>query len=257
MAAVVDKSVLTLADEKTHKAMPTQFLLASEVRRPEDLEYADFLLGPQAEASKALDLLLGVQGWRRFAEQDPNKFREKDADKEEAERLLVMTGQSPHKTDLAREEVKKIEDETDARAARLKEQYARADGEGKAALADPLYTAAVTRTTWYGDVLERLRLTATPLACAALAAALLFLVLGLRNGLRRAIPFYAAAAASVVLLIAVVASHRTDALKPATDVGDAPVAMLGDRSTEVAGTSVGRAGLEGPSRARLGRDEQG
>ena len=186
MAAVVDKSVLTLADEKTHKAMPTQFLLASEVRRPEDLEYADFLLGPQAKASEALDLLLGVQGWRRFAEQDPNKFREKDADKEEADRLLVMTGQSPHKTDLAREEVKKIEDETDARAARLKEQYARADEEGKAALADPLYTAAVTRTEWYGNLLERLRLTATPLACTALAAALLFLVLGLRNGLRRA-----------------------------------------------------------------------
>ena len=108
MLAVVDKSVLTLADEKTHRAMPTHFLLTSEVRRPEDLEYADFLLGPQAKAPEALDLLLGVQGWRRFAEQDPVKFREKDGDKEEADRLLVMTGQSPRKTDLAREEIKKI-----------------------------------------------------------------------------------------------------------------------------------------------------
>ncbi len=171
MLAVVDKSVLTLADEKTHKAMPTHFLLTSEVRRPEDLEYADFLLGPQAEASQALDLLLGVQGWRRFAEQDPNKFREKDADKEEAERLLVTTGQSPHRTDLAREEVNKIEEETDAKAARLKEQYARADEESKAVTADPVYTAAVARSRWYANVLDRLRLTGSPLAGAALMAA--------------------------------------------------------------------------------------
>ena len=211
MAAVVDKSVLTLADEKTHKAMPTHFLLTSEVRRPEDLEYADFLLGPQAKASEALDLLLGVQGWRRFAEQDPDKFREKDADKEEAERLLVMTGQSPHKTDLAREEIKKIEDETDARAARLKEQYARADEEGQAALADPLYTAAVTRTAWYGDALERLRLTGTPLACAALCGGAALPGFGAEERPAARVPFYAAAAASVVLLVAVVASHRTGA----------------------------------------------
>src|SRR5262249_17869754 len=42
MVAVVDRSVLTLADEKTARSMPTHFLLTSEVRRPEDLEYADF-----------------------------------------------------------------------------------------------------------------------------------------------------------------------------------------------------------------------
>ena len=77
MLAVVDKSVLTLADEKTYRSMPTHFLLTSEVRRPEDLEYADFLLGPQAKAKDALDLLLGVQGWRRFAEQAPAQFRER------------------------------------------------------------------------------------------------------------------------------------------------------------------------------------
>src|SRR5205085_2321916 len=77
MVAVVDKSVLTLADEKTARAMPTHFLLTTEVRRPEDLEYADFLLGPHPRAAEALDLLLGTQGWRRFAEQDPAKFRQR------------------------------------------------------------------------------------------------------------------------------------------------------------------------------------
>src|SRR6185437_14740485 len=37
---VVDKSVVTLADDKTLRSMPAHFLLTTEVRRPEDLEYA-------------------------------------------------------------------------------------------------------------------------------------------------------------------------------------------------------------------------
>ena len=101
---VVDKSVVTLADDKTLRSMPTHFLLTTEVRRPEDLEYADFLLGPHPQAAEALDLLLGTQGWRRFAEQDPNKFRQEQ--KEEAERLLVTIGQSqPRTTDLTQQEL--------------------------------------------------------------------------------------------------------------------------------------------------------
>src|SRR5439155_19882440 len=91
MLAVVDKSVLKLADEKTYRSMPAHVLLTSEVRRPEDLEHADFLLGPQPSADKALDLLLGTQGWRRFAEQDPGKFQPEQ--REEAQRLLVLNGQ--------------------------------------------------------------------------------------------------------------------------------------------------------------------
>jgi hypothetical protein len=69
-AAVVDKSVIKLADEKTYRTLPTSFLLTSEVRRPDDLEYADFLLSGHRSGRIALDLLLGTQGWRRFAEKD-------------------------------------------------------------------------------------------------------------------------------------------------------------------------------------------
>ena len=68
MIAVVDKSVLTLADEKTARTLPTHFLLTSDVTKTEELEYADFLLGPHPKASQALDLLLGTHGWRRFAQ---------------------------------------------------------------------------------------------------------------------------------------------------------------------------------------------
>src|SRR5262249_12647982 len=77
LVSVVDRSLLTMADEKTARSMPTHFWLTSEVRKPEDLEYADFLLSPHPKAPVALDLLLGTQGWRRFAEQEPTKFRAK------------------------------------------------------------------------------------------------------------------------------------------------------------------------------------
>ena len=89
---VVNKSVVTMADEKTFRTMPTHFLLTSEVRRPEDLEHADVLLGSHPKAAAALDLLLGTQGWRRFAEQGaappPNP-------QNEGERIFLATAQSP------------------------------------------------------------------------------------------------------------------------------------------------------------------
>jgi len=67
---VVNQSVVTMADEKTFRFMPTHFLLTAEVEKAEDLEHVDVLLGTHAKAETALDLLLGVQGWRRFAEKN-------------------------------------------------------------------------------------------------------------------------------------------------------------------------------------------
>jgi hypothetical protein len=93
LVQVVDRAALSLADDKTLHSMPTHLLLAGEVRRPEDLENADFLLSDNPSAVTAVDLLLGTQGWRRFSEQDPEKFR---ADHEkEADRRLASTGQTP------------------------------------------------------------------------------------------------------------------------------------------------------------------
>ena len=74
--AVIDEFGRRKQIEKTFRTMPTHFLLTTEVRRPEDLEHADFLLGTHPQAAQALDLLLGTQGWRRFAEQqNPAEFR--------------------------------------------------------------------------------------------------------------------------------------------------------------------------------------
>ena len=67
------------------------------------------LLTIQPWDKSLMDLLLGTQGWRRFAEQDPMKFRQRDP--AEAERYLVMTGQSVQPTFFAQKEVQKVHDE--------------------------------------------------------------------------------------------------------------------------------------------------
>jgi hypothetical protein len=133
MVAVVDKSVLKLADEKTFRSMPTHFLLTTEVRRPEDLEHADFLLGSHASAPVALDLLLGTQGWRRFAEQDPGQFRQKNP--QDADRLLVAIGQvspdtlAPKTTNLDAQALQKVAAAYEPRLAALQERLTTAQHE--------------------------------------------------------------------------------------------------------------------------------
>src|SRR5262249_31695104 len=60
LLAAIDYSTLKLADEKTTRSLPTHIYLGTEVRRAEDLEYADFLVSDHPKAAAALDLLLGT-----------------------------------------------------------------------------------------------------------------------------------------------------------------------------------------------------
>jgi hypothetical protein len=201
MLAVVDKSVVTMADEKTARSMPTHFLLTTEVRRPEDLEYADFLLGPQAKAKQALDLLLGTQGWRRFAEQDPTKFRGEQ--KDEAERLLVTIGQSaPPPTDFTEKQVAKIEAEYQAKADELNDESAAAQEEASAAAAAPAYLAAKQKLGDYEKKWDRFQVAAVPLLGVVLMLiAVICLILGLLRQGMRALPYHAAAAVSAAVVV--------------------------------------------------------
>jgi hypothetical protein len=96
MVSVVDLRVLKLADEKTARSMPSQFYLASEIEKAEDLEYADFLVSDHPKAAAALDLLLGTQGWRRFAEQNPQELLQKHP--QAGQRLLALSGQADNLT---------------------------------------------------------------------------------------------------------------------------------------------------------------
>ncbi|HEX3147192.1 MAG TPA: alpha-2-macroglobulin family protein [Gemmataceae bacterium] len=90
LVGVVNQSVIAMADNKTDRLMPTHFLLAGDVRNPGDLEHADFLLTDHPKAGVALDLLLGTQGWRRFAEQ--NVLPVDPAERQDVQRLLVANG---------------------------------------------------------------------------------------------------------------------------------------------------------------------
>jgi hypothetical protein len=105
--AAVNQSVIAMADNKTDRLLPTHFLLAGEVRNPAELEHADFLLTDHPKAGVALDLLLGTQGWRRFAEQ--NVLPADPARRQEVERMLVAHGQRPAAAlELTRLEEKRV-----------------------------------------------------------------------------------------------------------------------------------------------------
>ena len=115
LVSVVDLSVLKLADEKTARGLPAHFYLTTEVKKPEDLEYADFLVSDHPKAVTALDLLLGTQGWRRFAEQSPREFLKKNQrEAEDAQRLLAVNGLEDQQTDTS----------TQAAVARVNQKFA-------------------------------------------------------------------------------------------------------------------------------------
>jgi hypothetical protein len=186
---VIDKSVAKLADDKTLRSMPTHFLLTTEVRRPEDLEYADFLVGPHPHAAEGLDLLLGTQGWRRFAEQDPNKFRQEQ--KEEADRLLVTLGQTQTKmTDIwMQQKLQQVETENARQMQELTARAAQAKETEYETLDDAAYLAALGRLKAYDYIFERMRplgaMVVRAIAALAILAYLIYLFylsLGLLRG---------------------------------------------------------------------------
>jgi hypothetical protein len=198
LLAVVDKSVVTLADDKTARAMPTHFLLTTEVRRPEDMEYADFLLGKHPRSAEVLDLLLGTQGWRRFAEQDPDKFRRENP--EDGERLVMMTGQSMNKvTDLGQEQHAKIDREFASRQAQLTQQIEQAEQEDHSARESDTYKAALVKLADYDDFFDKTRRFGAPLAgMVLLSAAVVLLVVAAMRRLSGSLPYLAGLAGSAL-----------------------------------------------------------
>ncbi len=179
--AVVDQALLGMADERTARTMPTHFLLASEVRRAEDLEHADFLIGQHPRAGEVLDHLLGTQGWRRFAEAAPEKFKgrlreegeslpesERQQRESDGERLLVMIGHSAaHRTDFDQERIDKALADFEAEEDRLLAKHAEAAEGWKKASADPAYLAAVATLEQNARLLRLARLVALALLAAA------------------------------------------------------------------------------------------
>jgi hypothetical protein len=91
--AVTDDSVLEMIDKREQPArLPAMVFLESEVR---ELADAHVYLDPNNDKSDlAVDLLLGTQGWRRFALVDWQKFVEQHGDG--ARRALALPGPICH-----------------------------------------------------------------------------------------------------------------------------------------------------------------
>ncbi len=215
VVGVVNKSVVTMADEKTFRSMPTHFLLTSEVRRPEDLEHADVLLGSHPKAAAALDLLLGTQGWRRFAEQ---KAAPPANPADDGDRVALWTAHSPRiektSTALALGKVRETYGPaaTEARsewiAAAQRLSRLRADQEfaenhrrlsAEVAQARAEAESARTKLAATLETRQRILRQALPGVCGVLLAlALVGLVTGLWRGMR----YYVSAAGALGLAAA-------------------------------------------------------
>ena len=230
MLGVVDKSVLAMADEKTARTMPTHFLLTTEVRRGEDLEYADVLLGSHPRATEALDLLLGTQGWRRFAEQDPGKFRAAQAnvrDGADVERLLVALGQSaPQTRNFAMSKSARFTTSSIIASTCWHRNMPRRVRRSRRPRPIPL-----TSRHWSASVpIARpgipCRQTLFPAAAALfLLGTIACLILAVtRSTERKALPYYAGMTVGTILVVLLVTGWKQDA-PPSTAGGSAQVAL--------------------------------
>ncbi|MFL5341571.1 MAG: alpha-2-macroglobulin family protein [Gemmataceae bacterium] len=241
--SVVNQSVVTMADEKTFRNVNTHFALIGEVRKPEDLEHADFLLNEtHPRAAAALDLLLGVQGWRRFAEQNPQKFREQNA--QAAEGLLVVNGQSATLEQNSRDaRLAEIESTYTPKLKDAAENLRLADVEREAVAqqgqtfgqdysnriaasraASNNYSAAMAELAPFEETNREIQRAVLPgLATICLLMAVGLLVVARLRGQPRAVPYYVAAAASVgaCLLLAFVATMSAERKTPGLATADA------------------------------------
>lgn len=235
LVGVVDKSVVKMADEKTARAMPTHFLLTSEVNRPEDLEHADILLTDHPKAPQALDLLLGTQGWRRFIESDPKRFEEDQKGKtgtpehqrirEDVDRLMIASGRmqlAPAEQKKARNSIQLQHDQVVSRFQpqfeRLETRLNNAENtiadleEGGPFLAKAIdnqqqgldaqnnYKAAVAVLVDYDSFNQKLRSVALLVfGVVLLLAGVGSLVLAANRALRKTMPYYVAVVGSVAV----------------------------------------------------------
>jgi hypothetical protein len=227
---VVNQSVVTMADEKTWRSLPTHFLLTSEIQQPEELEHADVLLGAHPKAATALDLLLGTQGWRRFVDRLPGESPKKAA--AEAERVMVANNWN---ADRRRETtslelgIKKLEQkltpefeatrqslrEAENAVVRLSEdpqaaETARLLAADAAAASASLQTAR-NSLDQLGASWRQTKNWLLPALCGfALLAAIIAVIVGIANGLRWQIP--AAVSLSVAVIgVILLANHVNDA----------------------------------------------
>jgi hypothetical protein len=196
-AVVVDRNAIVRAGDRTLRSLPAHFLLASEVRRPEELEYADFLLGSHPTAAQALDLVLGTQGWRRFVERDAEPEDAGDP----ADGLLLVQARPAAKGPSIAERADRALAVCKAALEDLSAEQAEARLALEKAAADRAYLSAVADVDQARGFLAEARLVLPPVTAAVLLVLLAVgLLQALRRHLDRAVPWAAAAAGCAGLL---------------------------------------------------------
>jgi hypothetical protein len=223
MLAVVDRTILSMMDEKTARAMPTQLFLGTEIRKPEDFEHADFLLGQHPKAAAALDLLLGTQGWRRFAEQNPEEFQKKHG--ADATRMLAAAAFTPIEINnkdqiqalangVLQEELQRLAFDTSKRVAEVQDKLNKAQAEvnqAHAAVAqkvaelrqeanrvDNLHSTVALRLDSYNQAWRFAGMLAG--GVVLLLVGVVGVIIGILRRGRAAIPYFATAACSIIVL---------------------------------------------------------
>jgi len=97
---VVDDAVLqSVENRRKHPSLSVMALLENEIESPviydPDMFERALTSRTDAAADKAVDLLLGTQGWRRFAYMNPNEFLEAKGEdqkkKDSRERIMAAT----------------------------------------------------------------------------------------------------------------------------------------------------------------------
>lgn len=233
MVGVTDRRVFDLADDRTARALRTHFLLASEVEHPEDLEHADFLLGDSPQATQALDLLLGTQGWRRFLEADKEKPGLAQADVmvakgfTPADRAAALKQEDARLRSSYKTRISKLSAEQDETLAMQTAALTKREADGKELRRQVKevqgdYQAAITRLEGLEQTNETLRSVALwTFGLLLLAAGLGCLLSALRGAMPHGLPIYATGLGAVgacALLVATV-------LFEAPPKPDAPVAV--------------------------------
>src|SRR5262249_54625925 len=258
LVAVVNQSVVAMADNKTDRLLPTHFLLAGDVKNPAELEHADFLLTDDPTAAVALDMLLGTQGWRRFAEQ--NVRPASPIDREEVERMLVAHGRASAPLEGYRLEEERVsadhvpkweQSANRVREARAAAEELRTKGEAEFRNRESMAQADVTGAETQrrnaaaelyhfetrGDRLRSFALPVFLIGLIALAVGAIAFAVSRPSQTRR--PYFMTAGVSVVLAVLVVIgigiTHGTSEAETAYD---------NKRKAEYGNTSSGQAGGE-------------
>ena len=187
-----------------------------------------------ARAKTALDLLLGTQGWRRFAEQDAGKVQEKYlADlrtRTDADRLLVLAGQSsPETIDFLQRQRQKVEEKTVARRQEAAAELAKVTAADDAVLQQQkansrlseMRTEAATAQVKASAANARLDTFKSGGLLVLVVSLLVVLGLMLAMGLARSIPRWTLVPATVLgslLLLVVVGVSSRDKSEPAGQI---------------------------------------